>query len=103
VSAEVWVGLLEVTQISGDQLITLDQGAAFTWFTCWASDRQSYETRAVAVMKDYGLHVVDMDEVLPFSACEEISEALASQVEQTRASEDYALYGTFHTYPPRLN
>jgi hypothetical protein len=98
---QVWVGLLEVTQIPGDQLITLSQGAAFTWFTCWAETSESFELKAIEVMLHYGLHVIAVDEISQASDRLGVEGDLLEQIERTHESETYSLYGTFHGYPPR--
>lgn len=98
---QVWVGRLEVTQIPGDQLITLSQGAAFTWFTCWAETVDGFEGKATEVMLHYGLHVIAIDEASPASERLGVEGTLLEQIERTGESETYSLYGTFHGYPPR--
>ena len=98
---QVWVGRLEVTQLPGDRLITLSQGAAFTWFTCWTNSMENFERKAVEVMRHYGLHVIGLDEVFPASSFTALEENLVEQIERTGESETYCLYGTMHGYPAR--
>ncbi len=98
---QVWIGLLEVTQIPGDQFITLSQGSAFTWFTCWADTEDSFKHKAVEVMIHYGLHVVALDKVSPASDFIAVEKDLLEQIERTHESETYGLHGTLHGYPSR--
>lgn len=100
---QVWVGLLEVTQIPGEQLVTISQGAAFTWFTCWADSNESFERKAVEVMLHYGLHVIGFDEISLADDRVEVEGDLLEQIERAREVETHALFGTFHTYPPRYS
>jgi len=68
---EVWVGRVEVRQLpGGDHKIVLSGKGAFTWVTCWAIDRASYEAKVSEVMANYGLFIVDFDHVMPFVEAE---------------------------------
>jgi hypothetical protein len=98
---DVWIGLVEVSQVPGDQSIDLGPRAPFTWFTCWAGSAEGFAAKATEVLANYGLHVIGVDCASPASARADLeSEELAEQIERTYESEAYALYGTFHTYPP---
>jgi hypothetical protein len=98
---QVWVGMPEVSQIPGDQLIQLRQGAAFAWFTCWADSPESYEQKAAEVMLHYGLNVIGAEQVSSASDRTQSGEELLEQIRRTGESETHSLYGTFHGYPPR--
>ncbi len=100
---EVWVGLIEVTQIPGDQLITLELGAGFTWFTCWAESTEGFEDKATEVMRHYGLHLIGCDQVSAASDRVGVEGELLEQIENTGESHSHSLFGTFHTYRPQLS
>jgi hypothetical protein len=99
---EVWAGCMEVTQIPGEQLITFDQGAAFTWFTCWTESPEGFEAKAVEVMAYYGLHMIGSADVVRSSDLVDVGEELLEQIERTHEAVTYALYRTFHGFPPRF-
>jgi hypothetical protein len=92
---------VEVSQIPGEQLITLASGAAFTWFTCWADSVEGFQRKTIEVMLYYGLHVVGFDEVSVAAARADVGQELGHQIENAMESKTHALYGTFHTYPRR--
>ncbi len=100
---EVWVGLIEVTQIPGDQLITLELGAGFTWFTCWADSAEGFQTKATEVMRFYGLHLIGCDQVSAAYDRVGVEGELLDRIERTRESHAHSLFGTFHTYPPQYS
>jgi len=84
-----------------DHLIVLSGKGAFTWVTCWAVDLESYKNKVSAVMNDYGLFVVEAEQIMPFVEADQnglVSEKLAEQFEDTSQNEEYCIYGTFHNY-----
>jgi len=100
---EVWVGLAEVSQLPGsDHKIELSGKGSFTWLTCWAKDVFSYEAKVSEVMAYYGLFIVELDDVMPFTTAEEkgiVTDELLEQFADTAKDQKFCIYGTFHNYP----
>lgn len=100
---EIWVGLVEVRQLPVlNPQIEIHGAGAFTWVTCWAENEVSFLDRVAEVMSDYGLFVVDHEDVRSYDEAEGmgiVSEELAEQAADTRMNQSYCIYGTFHTYP----
>jgi hypothetical protein len=102
-SLEVWVGYVEVRQLPGtDHKIMLSGRGAFTWVTCWASDLTSFQNKVSEVMGDYGLFIVDVENVMPFAKAELeediVTDELLEQFEDTSKNEQFCIYGTFYNY-----
>ena len=99
---EVWIGLVEVRQLPGeDHSITLSRKWAFTWIACWAHDEASYKARVEEVEAEYGLFVVDIQKSMAFIRAEEagiLSDELAEICERTSENESYCIFGTLHNY-----
>ena len=101
-ASEIWVGLVEVRELPGeDRPITLIGKGAFTWIACWASDEASYRSRVEQVEADYGLFVVDVENAMPFVQAEAnglVGDELADICERVGQDENYCIYGIFHGY-----
>ena len=99
-SFEVWVGCVEVRQLLGtDHKIALSGRGAFTWVTCWASDPAGFESKVSEVMGDYGLFIVDIENVMPFAKAEAkgiVTDELLEQFVDTSKNEQFCIYGTFY-------
>ncbi len=99
---EVWVGCVEVRQLPGtNHKITLSGRGAFIWVTCWASDPASFESKVSEVMGDYGLFIVDIENVMPFAKAEAkgiVTDELLEQFGDTSKNEQFCIYGTFYNY-----
>ena len=102
-SLEIWVGFVEVRQLPGmDHKITLSGKGAFTWVTCWAETEETYKRKVSEIMADYGLFIVEAEQMMPFVQAEErgiVDEELTEQFEDTNRNQNYCIYGTFHSYP----
>jgi hypothetical protein len=89
---EVWIGLVEVRQLPGeDHSITLSGKGAFTWIACWAHDEASYKARVEEVEAEYGLFVVDIQKSMAFIRAEEagiLSDEIAEICERTSENEN---------------
>jgi hypothetical protein len=99
---EIWVGQLHVRQLPGtDHKIELSGKGAFTWVTSWAVDSASYARKVSDVMNDYGLFIVEMEQVMPHERAGEVGivgNELAEQFRDTFQNKNYCIYGTFHNY-----
>jgi len=99
---EVWVGFVEVRQLPGENHpIALTGKGAFTWIACWTVDAESFRARVGKVMNEYGLFVVDAEEITTYTKAEEdgiVGAELADLYERTRVNENYCIYGTLHNY-----
>jgi hypothetical protein len=53
-------------------------------------------------MGDYGLFIVDVENVMPFVRAEDeegiVTDELLEQFEDTSKNEQFCIYGTFHNY-----
>ena len=101
-SADVWIGMVEVRQLpSANPKIKLQNKGAFTWVASWATDPQSYQAKVSEVMEDYGLFVVEVEHVMPNGEADGAgfgSAELVELVENARQNENFCIFGTFHNY-----
>ncbi len=95
---EVWIGLAEVT-IGENCDLDLEGASSFTWCATQAWDKENFSKKIEGMLVFYGLHLVDLERVCRFNDFDDPSEELAEMAGRAAENADFALYGTFHTYP----
>jgi hypothetical protein len=101
-SAEVWVGMVEVRQLpGGDHSVLLSGKGAYTWIACWAKDVHSYKKKVSEVMTHYGLFVVNVEREMTYEDGERrglLSEEVIELCQDAAKDENFCIFGTLHNY-----
>ncbi|MFL6427643.1 MAG: hypothetical protein ACJ71S_05320 [Acidobacteriaceae bacterium] len=69
------------------------------WCATQAQDATEFAKKIDEILDFYGLHIIVLEAVGQFENCDAPSAELAGIAQRAAQDPNFALYGTFHTYP----
>jgi hypothetical protein len=94
----VWIGVAEVS-VGQNCDLDLDAAGSFVWCATQAASDENFSKKIGEMLEFYGLHLIALRNVKQFEDLDSPSDELTEIAGRAAESPDFALYGTFHTYP----
>ena len=95
----VWIGMVEVSIGPDCTLDFLEGVGAFVWYAAQADSEEMFIKKVGETVTGYGLIPIEFENIRPVDDVMELDEELFEIVTRAEESADFAIYGTFHTFP----
>ena len=94
---DVWIGITEVSKGEGSELDFGGVGA-FVWWATQADSEETFLRKVTEALKYHRLILLEVSEIRPYDETDDVSEDIHEIAMRAMENEDWALFGTFHTY-----